>query len=212
MSAIRLRPRLRRFVRDESGTTLVEFGVCFVVFLLIFFALIDFGRMAFSYVVAEKAMHIAARIAAVRPAACPGVPQLNVRSPSSPTPAPSYGSSCNAGANICAVSTVTCTGTMANPTVSEIWGIVGGRMPTGTSAANLQFTYQSDTDLGFLGGPYVPVVTVEMVNANFNFATPLSGFVALLGGTPDAGLGPAIPFPSMSVSMPGEDLAQGNAG
>ena len=202
--------RLRRFARDESGTTMVEFGICFLLFLVIFFGLIDFGRMAFNYVVAEKAVQMAARIATVRPAACAGVPLVNARHPSTPTPAPNFGTQCSAGATVCAQSTVTCTGNLGNPTVNEIWGVVSGRMPFNSTAANLQFTYASDPSLGFLGGPYVPVVTVEMTNAQFQFATGLGGLVGLLGG--GAGPGPSIPFPPMSVSLPGEDLAAGNAG
>lgn len=203
--------RIRRFARDESGASMVEFALSFVMFLVVFFALIDLGRMAFNYVVAEKAVQLAARVATVRPAACPGVPLTHARHPSTPTPPPNFGTMCSAGATVCAAVTVTCTGSMANPTVSEIWGLVSGRMPSGTTAANLRFTYASDPSLGFLGGPYVPVVTVELTNANFQFATGLGGLMGLIGPTP-TGMSGAIPFPPMSVSLPGEDLAAGNAG
>lgn len=205
--------RLRRFARDESGTTMVEFGICFLLFLVIFFGLIDFGRMAFNYVIAEKGVQVAARVATVRPAACAGVPLVNARHPSSPTPAPNFGSQCNAGPFVCAQSTVTCLGDITNPTVSEIWGLVSNQMPAGALVNDLRFTYTSDPALGFLGGPYVPVVTVEIddtdSSADFQFVTGLGGLVGLLGG----GAGPAtVAFPSMSVSLPGEDLAAGNAG
>ncbi len=203
--------RIRRFKRDESGATLVEFGISFTLFLVIFFALIDFGRMAFNYVVADKAVQMAARLAAVRPPACGGVPLTHARHPATPTPAPAFGSLCRNGAAICAQVSTTCTGSTANPTVNEIWGIVSGRMPFGTTPANLSFTYASDPTLGFLGGPYTPVVTVEMTGANFQFATGLGGLLSLVTGGPSA-TGGTIPFPPMSASLPGEDLAQGNAG
>lgn len=216
MRVPRIPRRLKRFARDEDGTTIVEFAVSFVVFLLLFFAVVDFGRMAFSYVVTEKAVQIAARVAAVRPPACTGVPDLNARHPSPTTPLPNYGTACNAGGNICAAPTVSCTGTLANATVNEIWQIIDGRMPGTTSAANLRFSYTSDVNMGFLGGPYTPVVTVELVNAQFNFTTPLAGLVMLLGQTPGAELGTGSPrgvtFPTMSVSLPGEDLSNGMSG
>ena len=55
---------LRRCARDNNGATLVEFAVVLALFLLIFFGLIDFGRLAFNYVTAEKAMQVASRVAA----------------------------------------------------------------------------------------------------------------------------------------------------
>ena len=75
--------------------------------------------------------------------------------------------------------------------------------------ANLRFRYSFDPNLGFLGGPYVPLVTVELQNLNFDFFSPLAGLASLAGATPSGNLGAAIPFPPMSVSMPGEDLALG---
>ncbi|MGB2893980.1 MAG: TadE/TadG family type IV pilus assembly protein, partial [Albidovulum sp.] len=70
---------LRRFWADESGTTLVELAFVIPLFLLLFFGLIDFGRMGAEFVMADKAMQIASRIAVVRPAACPGVPASTAR-------------------------------------------------------------------------------------------------------------------------------------
>jgi Flp pilus assembly protein TadG len=202
--------RIRAIHEDDSGATLVEFTFAVIFFLVLLFAIIDFGRMAFSYVVAEKAMHMATRIAAVRPAACGGVPLTNASHASPPSPPPTYGTSCNAGGNICVATTVTCAGSAGNATANEVWALVSQRLPNTATVANLRFTYASDVDLGFLGGPYVPVVTVELTGLTFDFATPVGGLINLLNGTP--GPGGSIPFPSMSVSLPGEDLAQGNAG
>lgn len=210
MSRRALLRRLGAFRKDETGATLVEFTLGVIFFLTLFFAILDFGRMAFNYVVAQKAMHIAARIAAVREPACAGVPLINAPSGSIPTPAPSYGTQCSAGTNICAASTVSCAGNIANPAVAEIWGIVQGRLPNTATPANIRFTYASDPNLGFLGGPYVPVVTVELTGLTFDYVTGVGGLVNLISGSP--GPSGSIPFPSMSVSMPGEDLAVGNAG
>lgn len=204
-------PSARRFVRNDDGATLVEFGIVLALFLLLFFGLIDFGRMAFHYVTAEKAMQVAARVAAVRPAACAGVPETHIRGTT--TTPPQYGTNCGAGLNICAnVGTVTCSGNAANATAAEIWTIVQGTLPNDALIANLSFSYANDPNLGFLGGPYVPVVTVALQNLNFRFVSPLGQLVTLSGGTAPGNLPMSLAFPDLSVSLPGEDLALGNGG
>ncbi len=209
-----IRFRLQGLVRDDSGATLVELAIVLPVFLLLFFGLIDFGRMGAEYVMADKATQLAARLAVVRPAACVGVPNANLRGtvPINTVP-PRFGAACSAGATICAnPGTITCTGNIANPTVAEIWAATSALMPTTATPANLRFSYTYDPKLGFLGGPYVPIVTVEIQNMNFQFATPLSGLAALAGAGSAPTPGPTLPFPPMSVSLPAEDLAQGTNG
>ncbi len=208
-----LRSFLARFRRDESGTTLVEMGIVLPIFLLIFLGLIDFGRMAFHYVTAEKAVQAAARIAVVRPAACAGVPDFIARGTTTVSPPPKFGTSCNAGANICInPGVIQCAGSAANATADEIWTIVRGAFPNNATIANLSFSYSFDTNLGFLGGPYTPVVTVEVQNLDFQFISPLADLVGLTGATAPAGLGATFSFPALSASMPAEDLAQGENG
>ena len=207
-------PHHTRFNRDDSGATLVEFAVVLALFLLIFIGLIDFGRLAFNYVAAEKAMQVAARVAAVRPAACAGVAAVHQRAtvPIGQTP-PKYGTSCNAASNICVnPGTVSCAGSAGNATAQEVWTLVSGALPVNATIANLRFSYSYDSNLGFLGGPYVPVVTVELRNLNFQFTSPLGALAVMAGGSVSSTLGTTIPFPSMSASMPGEDLAMGNSG
>ena len=205
---------LRRFWADESGTTLVELALVIPLFLLLFFGLIDFGRMGADYVMADKAMQIATRIAVVRPAACAGVPATNVRGtvPAGTVP-PRFGTPCSAGGTVCAAAAaVTCVGAATNPTANEIWTAIAPLMPLGSSVANLTFRYDFDPDLNFLGGPYVPVVTVELANLNFAFVTPLGSLAALARGTAPGGAAWGVPFPSMSMSLPGEDLNLGENG
>ncbi|MGJ8585781.1 MAG: TadE/TadG family type IV pilus assembly protein [Marinosulfonomonas sp.] len=204
--------RTRRFVQEENGTTLVELGIVLPIFLLIFFGLIDFGRFGSEYVMAEKAMERAARIAVVRPPACAGVPTINLRGPVAPnTVAPRFGTKCSAGPNICAnAGTITCSGNAGDPTVSEIWSAISGLLPRSATEANLSISYTADSQLGFLGGPYVPVVTVELQNLNFQFTSPLGGLAAM-AGSPNTNIpGSTLPFPAMSVSLPAEDLGNGN--
>lgn len=200
------------FLQDEDGSTLVEFSIVISLFLLIFFGLIDFGRLAYHIVTGERAMHAAARIGAVRPPACLGVPEFLSLSSSAPA-STDYGTSCNAGGSICeAPEPVTCLGDMSNPTAAEIWSAVGVVLPAGSDVSNLRFSYTYDARMGFLGGPYVPVVTVEMEDVVFEFVSPLSGLAAVAGATGGSSLGSTLTLPSMSVSLPGEDLAQGENG
>lgn len=214
-------------LRDESGATLVEFAIVLSIFLLILFGLIDFGRLGYTWVMADKAMQRAARIAAVRPPVCSGVPEINFRNAAA-SPEPQLGTSCGfddgSGNPLCASSTVTCTGAEATTvagiaTANEIEAAIQGLMPAGTTIANIRFTYSSDPDLGFLGGPYVPVATAELDDATFRFVSPLGGLARLAGALGAADIGVpcdggmfCISIPAMSVSLPGEDLAQGSSG
>ena len=200
------------FLHDDSGATLVELAVVLPVFLLLYLGTIDFGRFGAEYVLGQKAMQIAVRTAAVRPPACAGVPASNLRGtvPAGTVP-PRFGTLCNAGGTVCAdPGTISCTGDVTNPTAAEIWGIVSPVLPSTATPANLVFRYDYDPNLGFLGGPYVPVVTVALQNLNFQFATPLGGLAALAGA--GGGPGATIAFPAMSMSLPAEDLAQGENG
>lgn len=209
----------RPFAQDEDGSTLVEFAVVMPLFLLILFGLIDFGRLGFEYVMANKAIQLAARIAVARPPACvdvpgvPNVPNTNMRGPVANGSIPPYfGTNCRTAANVCAnPGTSVCDGKVSNATVAEIWGAVSALMPIDAVPSNLRFTYTFTSDLGFLGGPYVPMVTVEIQNLSFQFVTPLAALAAVAGstGTPLPG---SLPFPALSVSLPAEDLALGEAG
>lgn len=203
---------LRSFLRDEGGATLVEFGLVISLFLLLFFGLIDFGRLAFHIVATERAMSVAARVAAVRPPACAGVPATNIR-PLDAATTPEFGTSCGAGGAICAdAGTVSCAGNAANATATEVWGLVRRSLPSDATIDELAFSYAYDPHLGFLGGPYVPVVTVDLQNVNFDFVTPLGALAQLAGAPVLPGLGADLTLPGMSVSLPGEDLAQGENG
>lgn len=187
------------------------------IFLLLFFGLIDFGRLAYSYVMAEKAMQRAARIAAVRPAVeCKAVtlPMFHERVSDTTNP---LGTPCRNGGVCFAEETLECRLNEADTaegaaTAEEIWLAIEGLMPSNAAPANVKITYSFDPngDLGFLGGPYVPVVTAEIENLPFQFVSPLGGLAELAGATGPSGLGSDITYPPMSVSLPGEDLAQGN--
>lgn len=205
-----VRRALRRFRSDQSGAGLVEYSLVVLLFLFLLFAIIDFGRLANTWVAANKATQIAARLAAVRPPVCAGVPNLNVRGAAAASA--TFGTMCRAGTGVCLdPGTFTCQGTDTDPTSAEIVQAIRPLMPQGTEAANLRFSYSFDPDLGFLGGPYVPVVTVEFTDVDFTFVSQLGRMLGPLTGNTSA-LGGNIPMPEMSVSLPGEDLALGTDG
>ncbi len=209
----RLRRNLRAWMRCECGAVLVEFAVVISLFFFLFFGLLDFGRLIYSVALAEKATYLAARTAVVRPPACAGVPD---RHASGTVPggviAPRFGTSCSVAAYVCAAqATVSCAGSAANPTAQAIWTNVAPLLPPGSAISVLQFTYEFDANLGFLGGPYTPMVTVQINLPDFQYISPL-GAIANAAGANNSTLGGTSTYPGFNVSLPGEDLAQGNAG
>ena len=93
--------------------------------------------------------------------------------------------------------------------MAEIWPMIDGALPMGTTPANLQITYSYDPNLGFLGGPYVPIVTITLTDAWFTFVSPLGSILSLTGSTAETMPEQSLPFPPLSVSMPAEDLSGG---
>ena len=232
-----MRAAFIRFARREDGASLIEFAIVISLFLLVFFAILDFGRLGFNWVMTEKAMQRAVRIAVTREPICDGVPETNLRGTDTSS---AYGTLCRAGSEICAdmgrqscvlsAEPINCD-TASTSTAEEIWCIINPILPSNASPRNIRVSYEFDRRLGFLGGPYTPMVEMAVVTEQdvssiadsqalrFDFITPLPGMAALVGGgTPtnlnDSGFDgrAGIPFPDLSVSMPAEDLAQGNSG
>ena len=205
------RGSIERFCADEGGASLVEFALVITLFLFLLLGIIDFGRIGHLWVGANKATQVAARLAAVRPPACSGVPQFNVRGTSLSPPA--FGALCRAGSGVCAtpnVNPITCVGVATNATALEIYTAIRPLVPS-TTINQMRYTYTFDPNLGFLGGPYVPMVTVEFTGVNFTFISQLGAFLGAWTGQSST-LGTAIRLPGMSVSLPAEDLALGMDG
>ena len=160
---------LRQYARDEKGAVAIEFAIVVALLFFILFSLFDFGRIAITQIMAENAVEMAARTAVVRPPACAGVPEIHLRGTS--TPAPRYGTSCSANAGTTcetpSPNPITCAGSAANATANEIWTRVQGWVPTGTLISDVQFSYLFDSNLGFAGGPYTPMVTVDINPPNY---------------------------------------------
>lgn len=237
----------RRHARDEAGASLVEYTVVIALFLLVFFAILDFGRLGFNWVMTEKAMQRAARIATVRPPVCTGVPATHVRLSGTTSRLGTLcrvGSTCaNGGVQQCVLGAATafapgggddCTVAAGASTAKEIWCILEPILPSNAAPNNIWVRYAYDPNLGFAGGPYTPMVEVGVATVDnvaggsdaitdaaelrFEFLTPIPGMAALAGGgtmtnvnTGGTGL-PSIPFPDLSVSLPGEDLNHGTNG
>lgn len=208
-STYALRRRLAGISRDEGGAVAIEFAIVVALLFFMLFMLLDFGRIAFQQVMAEKAAHLAARTAVVRPAACPLVPTIHTRG-TAPS-APKFGTSCSAMSDVCAPLTFTCAGDAANPTAAEIWARIALWMPADAAIDDLTFTYQTDPNLGFLGGPFTPVVTVEIDLPPHQFISPL-GALARIAGAASPALGASLTYANFSVSLPAEDLALGDDG
>ena len=124
-----------------------------------------------------------------------------------------------------------CGGVTNADTATEIWCTIWPILPSNATPSNIRVSYEFDKYLGFLGGPYTPIVEVAVVTAEdvgridnseelrFDFVTPLPGLAALVGGATPTNIADSgsdgqadIPFPDLSVSMPAEDLAEGNRG
>lgn len=224
---------VKRF-RSEDGTTMVEFAICISLFLLILFAILDFGRLGYNWVMAEKAMQRAVRIAAVRPPICANVPLYHSRAnPNDPTH--SAGTNCRDVPGLCAIVNTQCTlagasGTDGVNAANEIWNSIQVLLPDHATNANVLIRYEYDPRLGFLGGPYVPLLTAELVGTAgqdgfgdfmFSFVTPLSALAATAGHSnsdqiyaddDNTAVGAQIPFPDVSVSLPAEDMNLGSRG
>ncbi|MFT4706190.1 MAG: Flp pilus assembly protein TadG [Reinekea sp.] len=202
--------RTLRFMRDESGAAMVEFAMVVSVFFLMVFQIIDFGIFTSNNLMAEKSTQIATRVATVRPAACAGLPDRYAIGTASP--APRYGTSCGAVLNACAMpATVSCAGGAGNTTANEIWTRIAPTMPSGTTISDLTFIYSADPNLGYLGGPYVPLVTVELTLPAFQLSFPIGALANLAGGG-SGGFSGQPQYRVFSITLPGEDLATGTNG
>ena len=212
---------------------MVEFAICIALFLLILFAVLDFGRLGYNWVMTEKAMQRAVRIAAVRPPVCNNVPVYHTRS-TTDTSSFDPGARCSASSGLCEdfqglcrLSSTT-SGTLAADTADEIWDSISVLLPNAATRQNILVAYRQDDNLGFLGGPFTPNVSVTLVGNTvgsdfcFEFITPLSALAATAGvanstdsqnfDDTDGCIGAQIPFPEISVNLPAEDMNIGDDG
>ena len=203
--------------RDERGAVMVEFTLVVVLLLAATFAIVEFGLALFNWHLTEKAAERAARLAVVRPAVAVGVPDFYDRD-TSISPPPRFGTPCNDPSAPCAavapqeclVQVADRSTTCANAALAQgIFDRMRALSPLALragGAGQVAFVYE-DSGLGFLGGPYVPTVTVEVRNVPFQFLA-LGPLVGLLGGT----FTDTITMPAMRTTAVGEDLNVGENG
>ncbi|WP_171126261.1 MULTISPECIES: TadE/TadG family type IV pilus assembly protein [unclassified Ruegeria] len=217
----------RLLCRQERGAALVELAIVIPIFLFLIFGVIDYGRLYWSTTAAQKAMQTAARLATVGPPLCGALPPEHEIA-SGVGADTRFGTLCRTGGlggicvdetnnlpDPCTLADVPTIYTGASDTqpdyADRIWAEIGPLLPPGSTRDNVQFTYSHDWQLGFLGGPYTPVVTADLVGVDFNFVMPLAGLAALAGGGPavTSNTPNSISLPAMSTSVPAEDLAVG---
>lgn len=215
--------RPKAFLREEAGTTMVEYALVIALFLLILFAILDFGRLGYHWISVEKAMQRAVRIATVRPPVCEGVPVFHLAGSGSY----SAGTLCRDGNDVCeAPGPITCSlnnpepnNALAAATANEIYNSIVALLPPGLDNANVYLTYEYDAKLGFFGGPYVPKITARLAAKagdaaplTFSFVTPLSRLAGVAGATGADSIPGSIPFPDISATLPAEDMNIGQRG
>jgi len=215
-----MRSGFTRLVRDESGSTMIEFTIVAILFFMLTFGLVEFGYLLFQWNSASKAAQLGARLAAVSD---PVWKELvtDVTDPGTPGGAwtTDYNVSCQ-GTNASG-SAGTCTGTAPAAVKSKTYcptrmkNLVFGRGNTscgtiGTDGdpgmcdvferitpQNVRVTYQN-TGLGFAGRPGgpVPTITVSLTGLTFQFFA--------LGALLNFG---DVTMPDFKVTMTGEDLS-----
>jgi hypothetical protein len=207
---------LKRFGSDTDGATLTELAIVLPTLLLLVLGALEFGRLGYSEAMAQKATDIAARTASVRPAVCAGVPdEFGPITDTSGSP-PRFGTMCRMTGVCAPVPERTCTLSdegsdteLMTMTKTEMWQTIAPLLPGNADRENVQIRYTFDERLGFLGGPYIPIVTAELVGLEFQFVTPLGALASLASGGGDSEISNSITFPNMSASLPAEDLGQG---
>jgi Flp pilus assembly protein TadG len=211
---------LRTLRRNTEGAVMVEFTIVAVLLFAVTFAVVEFGLALFWWVMTEKATERAARIASVRPAVAAGVPEAYERPNPAPANPPRFGTPCASVPGVCATvvtqrchvviatrSADDCANSALALTIFDEMRAISPLALRPGNAGQVTFTY-SDSGLGFLGGPYIPMVSVEVEGATFQFIA-LGPLVRALGA---AGFGDTIAMPTMRTTAVGEDLNNGENG
>jgi Flp pilus assembly pilin Flp len=211
-----------RLLRDETGTTIIEFTIVMVLFFLLTFGLVEFGYLLFQWNGASKAAQLGARLAVVSdPVWCELRQKDNsgtwlVTDPGTPGSAwtTDYNVTCDGSNDSCTGSPPAGVSTTYSATNMDrlVYGRGGGTScaTIGTDGdagicdvfwrvtpENVRVIYRN-TFLGFAGRPGgpVPTVTVTLTGLTFQFIA-LGGLLGLDNVT----------MPDFTVTMTGEDLS-----
>jgi hypothetical protein len=209
-----MRTLFAHLIRDQTGTTTIEFSIVMVMFFLLTFGLVEFGYLLFQWNSAAKAAQLGARMAAVSDPVWTGLPGLtDSGTPGGPWTT-AYDVTCH-GTNATG-SAGECGGSSAEYAATAMQSLVfgrGGGTTCGTigtdgdpgmcdvferiTPENVNITYQN-TGLGFASRPGGPVPTITLTLTGLTYQ-----FVALGGllGFED------VTMPDFKVTMTGEDLS-----
>ena len=186
-----------RFVKNEAGSSTIEFVVVIFAILATVFFVLEVTLYLFFSASLNKAAQAGLRAAVVSTPVAAGVPATNGR-----TATGVFGVSCShASAPCVGFANVSCTGTACtaaefNRIFAHMQGFSGQLQPD-----NVTIAYEW-IGLGFAGGPIVPLVTVTVSGVPFR-----TGIVGML--LTNAGV--LATLPTHTVSMTGEDLNRGGA-
>lgn len=188
-----IRPSL---LRNEHGTTMVEFTLVMFIVVVMTFSVADFGYAYWQWNSAEKATQIAARVAVVSdPVAAElidfdcGTSSTTLGDPCSTAGAASFGTVACSGASTSCSGGYTFSTAAFNALVARVQPIFPMVTPE-----NLVVEYR-DIGLGFVGrGAPVPAVTIRLVDMNFQFFA-----IGFLTGGPWA-------MPEFRSTLSGEDI------
>jgi len=191
--------RLRKFIKDTSAASMVEFSLILPMFFLAAGGSIDFGYAFMQWNAAAKAVEAGARKAAVSNPVSSDL--ANATSLATLQSGVTPGAAFPYFIRVCNGATASCSGGTYDATAMA--NIVNAMSPflAPIKTANVTVTYEQ-TGLGFAcrpGGP-VPTITVQLQNITFNFL-----FLNLIPG-----VGP-ITMPAMKTTMTGEDMSNSNA-
>jgi len=192
-----MRTEYYRILKNQKGTTAVEFAMIVGVFWLLFMTIFDFGRMLFDFNKAAKATEMGVRLAVVSDIVAKGLQD--------------YDGLADAGGNGLSVpigsiipNPVICNSDGCNgygPMDNAAFTAILTRMQSLNShiqAENLEIIYQH-VGLGFAGNPFgpdiSPMVTVRLRNMTFDFILP--GFQTVSQWA----------MPSFTSTLTGEDLS-----
>jgi hypothetical protein len=199
----------QRFIRDQSGSSAVEFAIVLPLLLIFIFGIIDAGRWMGTYNEAEKATQMGARFAIVADPVTTGLNTSYVGvsglTQGDVIPASAFGkvtcTGSGTGASIaaaCSCATSPCPGGVTTTTAQSFKNILARmqRFLPQLAASNVTIEYSS-SGLGYAGSPVLPdlspLVTVKVTNMTFR---PLTTF-ALVNMT----------MPNFTTTLTAEDLS-----
>lgn len=182
----------QRFKRDESGVTLVEYTLVFMLLMLLTFGLIEFGVVLYQYNSAEMATSVGARYIATRGPVVTGISDCGVAT-GEPAGTPcrdidgsdEWSFTCNANAP-----SGNCQGVPLAALVTEMQ-----RFAPNVEAQNVEVIVWG-AGFGFVGrNSPVPMVTVRLTGMQYDFVAldDLLGF-----GT--------LTMPGFDATLVGEDF------